>query len=70
LWIICFPTVYLDRSIDVSGAGSWGGMAKELGGGQFFSHGCHYVDLMLRFLGNLVKGVHMGTNLGTRLPPH
>jgi len=45
-------------------------MAKELGGGQFFSHGCHYVDLMLRFLGNLVKGVHMGTNLGTRLPPH
>jgi len=43
----------------------WGSSAKRLGGGQFFSHGCHYVDLMLRFLGNPVKGVHMGTNRGT-----
>ena len=24
----------------------------RLGGGQFFSHGCHYVDLLLWFLGN------------------
>ncbi len=37
----------------------------RLGGGQFFSHGCHYVDLLLRFLGTPVKGFHVGTNLGT-----
>ena len=37
----------------------------RLGGGQFFSHGCHYVDILLWFLGNPVKGVHMGTNVGT-----
>lgn len=45
--------------------GHWTHSAKRLGGGQLFSHGCHYIDLMLRFLGNPVKGVHMGTNLGT-----
>lgn len=42
----------------------WGSTAR-LGGGQFFSHGCHYVDLLLRFLGNPVKGMHFGTNIGT-----
>ncbi len=37
----------------------------RLGGGQFFSHGCHYVDLLLRFLGTPVRGFHLGTNAGT-----
>ncbi len=43
----------------------WQGKADLLGGGQFFSHGCHYVDILLWFLGNPVQGTHMGTNLGT-----
>ena len=43
----------------------WGSDAERLGGGQFFSHGCHYVDLLLWFLGRPVRGMHMGTNLGT-----
>ena len=43
----------------------WASNKERLGGGQFFSHGCHYVDLLLWFLGRPVKGVHMGTNLGT-----
>ncbi len=42
----------------------WAQTAR-IGGGQFFSHGCHYVDLMLWFLGEPVKGSHFGTNLGT-----
>ena len=42
----------------------WGTTAR-LGGGQFFSHGCHYVDMLLWFLGNPVKGSHFGTNIGT-----
>lgn len=45
--------------------GHWALSADRLGGGQFFSHGCHYVDLMLWLLGEPVRGCHMGTNLGT-----
>ena len=37
----------------------------RLGGGQRFSHGCHYIDLLLWFLGQPVSGTHTGTNLGT-----
>lgn len=39
--------------------------ADKLGGGQLFSHGCHYIDLMLDFLGQPLKGVHFGTNTTT-----
>ena len=42
----------------------WGNTAR-LGGGQLFSHGCHYVDLLLWFLGQPISGSHTGTNLGT-----
>jgi len=38
---------------------------SNMGGGQLFSHGCHYVDIMLWFMGNPVTGAHVGTNLGT-----
>ena len=37
----------------------------KIGGGQFFSHGCHYVDLLLWFLGEPVSGAHFGTRIGT-----
>jgi predicted dehydrogenase len=43
----------------------WSSSAERMGGGQLFSHGCHYIDLMLWFLGRPIKGVHMGTKLGT-----
>lgn len=42
----------------------WGRTAR-LGGGQLFSHGCHYIDLLLRFLGEPVSGAHFGTRNGT-----
>ncbi len=45
--------------------GHWGLSADRLGGGQFFSHGCHYVDLMLWIMGRPVRGTHLGTNFGT-----
>lgn len=45
--------------------GAWLGEAKRLGGGQLFSHGCHYIDLLLHWLGDPVLGSHVGTNLGT-----
>ncbi|MDD4773914.1 MAG: Gfo/Idh/MocA family oxidoreductase, partial [Eubacteriales bacterium] len=43
----------------------WGGLAATLGGGQLFSHGCHYIDLLLWYLGRPVKGTHTGTKYGT-----
>ena len=43
----------------------WASSAKTLGGGQLFSHGCHYIDLMLWMLGKPVWGTHFGTNFGT-----
>ncbi|MEW6750573.1 MAG: Gfo/Idh/MocA family oxidoreductase [Candidatus Latescibacterota bacterium] len=43
----------------------WASSAASLGGGQLFSHGCHYIDLLLWYLGDPVRGVHLGTNRGT-----
>ncbi|MBT3375672.1 MAG: Gfo/Idh/MocA family oxidoreductase [Lentisphaerae bacterium] len=43
----------------------WASSAETLGGGQLFSHGCHYIDLMLWYLGQPVRGTHFGTNFGT-----
>ena len=40
-------------------------ITNRLGGGQLFSHGCHYIDLMLWFLGEPICGAHMGTRNGT-----
>ncbi|MBQ9784082.1 MAG: Gfo/Idh/MocA family oxidoreductase [Clostridia bacterium] len=37
----------------------------RLGGGQLFSHGCHYIDLLLWFLGEPINGAHVGTRNGT-----
>lgn len=42
----------------------WSASAR-IGGGQFFSHGCHYVDILLWFLGKPVRGMHFGTRVGT-----
>lgn len=43
----------------------WGTRRERLGGGQFFSHGCHYVDLLLWYLGRPVQGCHLGTRMCT-----
>jgi predicted dehydrogenase len=45
---------------------SWICKAENLGGGQLFSHGCHYIDLMLDFVKSRpIRGSHFGTNRGT-----
>lgn len=43
---------------------NWGATAR-LGGGQFFSHGCHYIDILLWFLGEPDYGTHIGSRLFT-----
>jgi len=45
--------------------GSWMHRKETLGGGQLFSHGCHYIDILLAWMGQPVCGTHTGTNLGT-----
>lgn len=42
----------------------WANTAR-LGGGQLFSHGCHYTDVLLWFMGEPLEGSHFGTNIGT-----
>jgi predicted dehydrogenase len=49
--------------------GHWTRDVERLGGGQFFSHGCHYVDLLLWMLGRPVRGHHLGTRVGTPWMP-
>jgi len=46
-----------------SGRVDW--LDNRAGGGQFFCHGCHYIDLLLWFLGEPVSGSHIGTRNGT-----
>ena len=41
--------------------GHWGHRAATLGGGQLFSHGCHYIDILLWYLGEPVSGTNTGT---------
>ena len=57
-------SIWTEQYTDTS-RGAWLGQAKRLGGGQLFSHGCHYIDLLLHWLGDPVCGTHVGTNLGT-----
>ena len=45
--------------------GSWMHCKETLGGGQLFSHGCHYIDILLAWMGQPVSGTHTGTNFGT-----
>lgn len=57
-------SIWTEQLTDVS-RGAWIGQAKRVGGGQLFSHGCHYIDLLLHWMGKPIEGTHVGTNLGT-----
>ena len=46
-------------------AGHWMHSKATLGGGQLFSHGCHYIDILLAWMGRPVEGTHVGTRFGT-----
>ena len=43
----------------------WTNHIDTLGGGQLFSHGCHYIDILLAWMGEPVEGTHIGSRLGT-----
>lgn len=45
--------------------GSWFSSIDTLGGGVLFSHGCHYVDILLYLFGDPARVAHFGTRIGT-----
>lgn len=57
-------SIWTEQFTDVS-RGAWIGDPKRVGGGQLLSHGCHYIDLLMLWLGRPVSGTHVGTNRGT-----
>lgn len=57
-------SIWTEQLTDLT-RGAWLGQRLRVGGGQLFSHGCHYIDLLLHWLGSPVSGTHIGTNLGT-----
>lgn len=61
----CFHlSIWTEQYTDLS-RGPWLGQTARIGGGQLFSHGCHYIDILLHCLGEPVSGTHVGTNRGT-----
>jgi len=57
-------SIWTEQLTDLT-RGAWIGQRLRVGGGQLFSHGCHYIDLLLHWLGAPMDGTHTGTNLGT-----
>ncbi len=44
---------------------SWFSRRATLGGGVLFSHGCHYIDILLYLFGDPTQVAHVGTRNGT-----
>ena len=61
----CFQLSIWTEQLTIKEDAPWIHDRKTLGGGQLFSHGCHYIDLMLWMLGKPIRGTHSGTNKGT-----
>ena len=57
-------SIWTEQFTDLT-RGAWLGQRLRVGGGQLFSHGCHYIDLLMNWLGEPVEGTHIGSNLGT-----
>ena len=61
----CFQLSIWTEQLTIREDAAWLHDRKLLGGGQLFSHGCHYIDLMLWMMGKPVRGTHIGTNFCT-----
>ena len=61
----CFQLSIWTEQLTIREDAAWLHDRKLLGGGQLFSHGCHYIDLMLWMMGKPVCGSHSGTNFCT-----
>ena len=61
----CFQLSIWTEQLTIKEDAPWIHDRKLLGGGQLFSHGCHYIDLILWMMGKPVRGTHSGTNFCT-----
>lgn len=61
----CFQLSIWTEQLTQREPSNWMCKADQVGGGQLFSHGCHYIDLMLWLMGKPIRGTHFSTNLGT-----
>lgn len=61
----CFQLSIWTEQLTQRDPDNWTCRADQVGGGQLFSHGCHYIDLMLWMMGKPLWGSHLGTNLAT-----
>ncbi len=61
----CFQLSIWTEQLTIKEDAAWIHDRKLLGGGQLFSHGCHYIDLMLWMMGKPLRGTHSSTNFCT-----
>ena len=61
----CFQLSIWTEQLTIREDAAWLHDRKTLGGGQLFSHGCHYIDLILWMMGKPVRGTHSSTKLCT-----
>lgn len=57
----CFQLSIWTEQLTIKEDIPWIHDRKLLGGGQLFSHGCHYIDLMLWMLGKPLRGTHLSS---------
>jgi predicted dehydrogenase len=61
----CFQLSIWTEQLTIREDAAWLHDRKLLGGGQLFSHGCHYIDLMLWMMGKPLRGTHSSSNFCT-----
>jgi predicted dehydrogenase len=61
----CFQLSIWTEQLTIREDAAWLHDRKLLGGGQLFSHGCHYIDLILWMMGKPVRGTHSSSKLCT-----
>ena len=61
----CFQLSIWTEQLTIREDAAWLHDRKLIGGGQLFSHGCHYIDLILWMMGKPVRGTHSSTKLCT-----
>ena len=61
----CFQLSIWTEQLTIREDAAWFHDRKLLGGGQLFSHGCHYIDLMLWMMGKPLRGTHSSSNFCT-----
>ena len=61
----CFQLSIWTEQLTIREDAAWLHDRKLIGGGQLFSHGCHYIDLMLWMMGKPVRGTHSSSNFCT-----